>query len=387
MRILMAQRFDIANVGCAERIWRQAEQLQQQGHSITLVNFPHPERRRLYPRLRSDAPEGVKVLDLDRKAVSIRANYYRITQAMSEVDLVHLWKPYPDILLPALFALGKYPKPLHYDWDDLEGGPDGVAARLTGSRMAGRLLAFWEREILNWCDTITCASEEICRLCTKAGFPPGHLFPGPVGATIPALPEPLLRQWKHRLEGRIPLALLGQLETDDFPGMILDCLPKVIAQIPHVLLVVVGDGQARKKLECAASNQGLASHVLFTGYVPREEAHTILSKSSLLLFPLNDDLLSRCKSPLVVIEAMAHGIPVVASRVGEAPRMLGDAGCYVETLNADDWAGVILEALGSGSGLDSRGNELRQRYLDNWTWKHSVNSLIQAYECAMNCPL
>ncbi|MBE7490019.1 hypothetical protein HS121_17395 [bacterium] len=48
MRILMAQRFDIANVGCAERIWRQAEQLQQQGHSITLVNFPHPERRSTY---------------------------------------------------------------------------------------------------------------------------------------------------------------------------------------------------------------------------------------------------------------------------------------------------------------------------------------------------
>lgn len=379
----MVQRFDIANVGCAERIWRQAEELQRRGHSIQLVNMPHPERRKSVPRLRTDAPDGVKVLDLDREAVSILDNSRLIVEHLSGVDLVHLWKPYPDILLPVLFALRKVPRPLHYDWDDLEGGSQGVAARLTGSAMAGRLLAFWEREILNWCDTVTCASLEIRHLCLSSGIPADRLFPGQVGASIPPLPDSLLGRWRHNLEGRIPLVFLGQLEADDFPGMIMDCLSKVNEKYPQVLLVVVGDGQARNKLQHRVNILGLEHQVLFTGYVPREEAHVILSLGTLFLFPLRNDLLSRCKSPLVVIEAMAHGSPVVASRVGEVPEMLGESGIFVDNLDPAEWAETIIQALGDPESLQSRGADLMSRYQTSWTWSHSVNSLLKAYEHAL----
>ncbi|NUN98859.1 MAG: glycosyltransferase, partial [Candidatus Omnitrophica bacterium] len=96
----MVQRFDIANVGCAERIWRQAEELHRRGHAVTLVNYPHPERRARLPILRPDAPRGVEVLNLDRRAVAMPGNFGKLRERLRDSDLVHLWKPYPDTALP-----------------------------------------------------------------------------------------------------------------------------------------------------------------------------------------------------------------------------------------------------------------------------------------------
>ncbi len=127
MNLLMVQRFDIANVGCAERIWRQAEGLVALGHEVTLVNFPHAIRRQTLPRLRPDAPPGVRIVELDHQGTAMPRNTRLLKQEVQRADLVHLWKPYPDIALPVLYALRKFPRPLHYDWDDLEGGREGIA--------------------------------------------------------------------------------------------------------------------------------------------------------------------------------------------------------------------------------------------------------------------
>ena len=380
----MVQRFDLANVGCAERIWRQAEELARRGHEVTLVHLPHPERRQTHPPLRPDFPEGVRPLVLNRRAVAFSRNARILANEIQKAELVHVWKAYPDILLPVLFGLRKNPRPLHYDWDDLEGGSEGIAERLTGSRLVGKLVAFWEREILRWADTVTAASKEIEILCLEGGFPADRIFPGPVGASLGEVDPACLEKWRERLAGRRAVVFVGQMEVADFPPEILGAVAEVARERPDLLLVMVGDGAGRAALEAKANAAGLSKAALFTGYVAHEEVQAILSLASCFLFPLRDDRMSRCKSPLVIVEAMAHGLPVIASEVGEAPRLLGDTGVLVPTLARESWAEAIRRLLSDAEREQRLGKESQKRFHAEWTWARAVDRLEEAYQRAIN---
>lgn len=379
----MVQRFDLANVGCAERIWRQAEELAHRGHEVELVNYPHSERRSTIPRLRPDAPEGVEVVSLDRSGSSLWQNAGAVREKIAGSDLVHLWKAYPDTALPVLYGLRSVPRPLHYDWDDLEGGSGGIAERLTGSRAIGGLLTLWEREILRWAETVTAASLEIETLCQRYAFPQDRVFAGPVGASQEEMDRAHVQTWKDRFRDRNIVLYLGQMEVGDFPSEVLAAVADATKDFPDLLLVMVGDGAGRSVLEAEAVRVGLGDRVLFTGYLPREEVQAILSLSTVFVNPLEDDRMSRCKSPLVVVEAMSHGVPVIGSDVGEIPRMLGVCGVLVSALEREPWRRALVDLLSHPEQRAEMGNLAKQRFEREWTWARNVDRLEEAYEKAL----
>lgn len=383
VRVLLVQRFDLANVGCAERIWRQGEELAGRGHKVVLVQFPHPERRETHPRLRPDFPEGVRGVELDRRAGAFSRNRRTIQREVESTHLVHLWKAYPDIALPVLWALKNCPKPLHYDWDDLEGGQGGIAERLTESPSVGRLLSKWEREILEWADTVTVASGELERLCLEWGFPQDRLFPGPVGAVRIEPDKSLVNPWRVRLEGKRNLIFLGQMEAEDFPLEILEGFKQAAARVENLQLILIGDGSGRARLEQKARELEIYEKTLFTGYLPWEEAQAALSVADASLFPLKDDPMSRCKSPLVVVEALSHGVPVIGSSVGEVPKMVGDAGILVSGTDPKEWADAIVNLLEDRARLSELKEKAWKRHEESWTWERSVDRLEEAYEKAI----
>jgi glycosyltransferase involved in cell wall biosynthesis len=387
MKLLLVQRFDLSNVGCGERIWRQAEILARRGHEVVLVHFPHAARRAELPALRPEIPPSVRGLALDRHSGSLLANKRILAEEIARADLVHLWKAYPDTGLPVLWNLHGRTKPLHYDWDDLEGGTDGIAHRLTASTAIGRLLSVWEREMLLWADTVTAASGQIADLCRQAGFPEDRLFPGPVGAVDHPCDKTSITRWETTLAGKRALTFLGQMEAEDFPTAVLEGVAEALRKFPESLLVLVGDGTARGLLERKARDLGIQDRTLFTGYVPREEAQALLHLSSLFLFPLRDDLMSRCKSPLVVIEAMSRSLPVVGSRVGEVPVMVGEAGVLVEGLGSSAWGEAIASLLSDPGRMERVGRMAREKFLSEWTWERSVDCLEAAYRRALEVAL
>jgi glycosyltransferase involved in cell wall biosynthesis len=79
--------------------------------------------------------------------------------------------------------------------------------------------------------------------------------------------------------------------------------------------VIVGDGEYRKPLEELARTLGVADRVRFLGY--KENIPELLSTSNLFVFPTLNDAL-----PTVLLEAMATGLPIVASEIGGVPEIL-----------------------------------------------------------------
>jgi glycosyltransferase involved in cell wall biosynthesis len=96
-----------------------------------------------------------------------------------------------------------------------------------------------------------------------------------------------------------------------------DVLLHAMAELQGVTLVIVGDGPARGSLEGLASELGIRDRVIFTGWL--EDPRPTLGAFDVLA------LASRFESfPLVLLEAMHGGVPIVATAVGGVPEMLED---------------------------------------------------------------
>jgi glycosyltransferase involved in cell wall biosynthesis len=86
----------------------------------------------------------------------------------------------------------------------------------------------------------------------------------------------------------------------------------------RVLFVVVGEGSLRRELEERRRTLGLDDMVVFTGWVP-DAARVALPEFEVFLQPSHWEAMS-----ISILEAMAAGKPVVATRVGETPKMIED---------------------------------------------------------------
>ena len=111
---------------------------------------------------------------------------------------------------------------------------------------------------------------------------------------------------------------------------------------PDLLLVYVGDGEARAQIAAEAAEAGLTSRVRLQGKCFHAELPGWFAAADLLCLPSYNEGV-----PNVVLEAMACGIPVVATRVGGIPEILpGFAGELVERCDVPALAAALSRSIG-----------------------------------------
>lgn len=154
---------------------------------------------------------------------------------------------------------------------------------------------------------------------------------------------------------------------------VLDVL-RVFEKVQQVMpcdLLMVGDGPDRAEAERFASDHGLLEKVRFTG--KQLDIHAVLKCSDLFLLPSETESFG-----LAALEAMVHGVPVIASRVGGLPEVIrhGIDG-YLEPLgDVDAMAVRVLELLRNPELRKTFGENARKRALETFT----PESAIQQYE-------
>jgi glycosyltransferase involved in cell wall biosynthesis len=128
---------------------------------------------------------------------------------------------------------------------------------------------------------------------------------------------------------------------------LLEAMPRVIAACGEVRLAIVGDTSGKgfwDNVEAlrafVAETPPLAEHVRFTGYLSDEALAELLNGAEALVFPSLWEGFG-----LPAVEAMACGVPVVASRRGSLPEVAGDAGLYFDPEDAHSIAEAILKLL------------------------------------------
>ncbi len=137
--------------------------------------------------------------------------------------------------------------------------------------------------------------------------------------------------WRRRLglgPEAILVATVGRLCHGKGQLLALDAMSEVMASDGRVCWALAGDGEDRQALEAELERRRLGQRVRLLGYV--EDMDGLYAGVDVLLHPsLREGL------PMVILEAMSAGLPVVASPVGEIPVVLADG------------AGVVLEDRGA----------------------------------------
>ena len=120
----------------------------------------------------------------------------------------------------------------------------------------------------------------------------------------------------------------------------LEALPAVLTAAPQARYLVVGDGDYAQPLRQAARQHNVVDRVIFAG--ARRDVPQLLAASDLFVLPTLLDAL-----PTVLIEAMAAGKPIVASRVGGVPEIVNDgrSGLLVPPAQPDKLARACIQLL------------------------------------------
>lgn len=115
-----------------------------------------------------------------------------------------------------------------------------------------------------------------------------------------------------------PLVLfVGRLELQKDPLLLIRSAAAAHAALPGLRLLVAGEGGLKAEAQRLASEMGIADRVAWMGFQPHDTLPALLNAADVLLLP------SRFEGmPITVLEALASGLPVVASRVGEVPAMV-----------------------------------------------------------------
>lgn len=184
----------------------------------------------------------------------------------------------------------------------------------------------WEATASRWTDMVVCVSEDERRRGRRAGVTcPMDVVPNGVDVEHRVPRDVRTARAGLGLPDRPTVVCVGRLARQKGQDMLLAAWPAVVAAVPDAQLVLVGDGPNRAALEASAP-----TGVLFTG--TRDNVDAYLAAADVVALP------SRWEStPLVSLEAMAAGRPVVAFAVDGVRDTLGDTGVVLEL---DDVAGM-----------------------------------------------
>lgn len=135
-------------------------------------------------------------------------------------------------------------------------------------------------------------------------------------------------------------------------------LLEAMTRLEGARLDIVGDGELRGDLEQRVGELGLGGRVRFVGERPKHEVAQLMREADLFVLPsLAENL------PVVLIEAMASGLPSVATRVGGVPEMLdGGSGCLTEAGDAHALARAVRSALDKTFDSQAMAARAREHY-------------------------
>ena len=196
------------------------------------------------------------------------------------------------------------------------------------------------------------------------GIPIEHFKPAPKS-------QALLTELN--LEGKQLLVSVGRLVHRKGQDKLLEALPLILIRHPDVVLLLVGVGPRRKKLDQLVRVHGLEESVRFIGRITYEKLPDYFRLGDLFVMPSRSRLAGLEVEGLgiVYLEASASGIAVLAGSSGGAPDALvpGVTGEIVDGTSTVDVAHVINELLDHPSRLLAMGAAGREWAEQRWSWQ------------------
>lgn len=254
-------------------------------------------------------------------------------------------------------------------------------------RLALTRLRRLSREAAREADRVV-ATDEATRAEVPAllGVDPARVVVLPNGIDPEAIAAATPRQAPEAAEAALPslagaspvLLSVGRLEAYKGFDATLGALRRLAAagRLPERWLwVVVGEGPGRQALEGGLGD--LTRHVVLAGHVGESTLHALYARADLFVHATRYE-----GSSLVTLEAMAHALPVVATRAGGIPDKVvdGETGRLVEVGDEVGLAEALAEALADPARRRAWGERGRERALALFAWPALAGRVVALYE-------
>lgn len=364
--------------GAQKAIMQLARGLADRGHQVTVATMY--DKTGSIPTFEEEF--GLPILDLAMnppashlgKATAMFRGAILLRQVLAEqrVEVIQSFTHYSNILGPIV------------------GWSVGVPVRVTSQRITLDDRSAWlrraDRQIsrLGLAHRMVAVSEAVRRYCIeREGLAAERVVTIRNGID----PEP----WAHGLEAgaarartradvgldpkQVAVVTAARLAPQKGHMWLLDAVSLLAPRWPQAVFLWVGDGELRDELECKTRKRGLQGRIRFLG--TRHDVPTLLKASDLFVLPSLWEGM-----PNAVLEAMAAGLPVVATAVDGTPEIVqhGVTGWLTPPKNPEALALAIEKALADPARRVEMGEAGRRRIKEEFSLERYVSGFEALYD-------
>lgn len=245
-----------------------------------------------------------------------------------------------------------------------------------GSDVTALRGGFWRalrRGVAARLDGIVAVSAPLRAQLVDEGCPPERTAVIPMGADLAGLFTPA----PTPARGRGEILFVGRLVREKGADILLEAMPRILAQRSEATLTLIGDGPEKVSLHDTAQRLGLGATARFAGAVPHAALPEHYRRAALLVLPSRREGFG-----LVLAEALGCGCPVVAADLPAVRALLDDgrAGRLFRAGDAADLARAVLELLADAPAAAALAQRGRAAVIERCDWRAIARRYGQALE-------
>lgn len=166
---------------------------------------------------------------------------------------------------------------------------------------------------------------------------------------------------------------LGRLTPQKGPKIFLEIAKKVVEKYENVRFIIAGAGEMERELMLEASSLGIGTHIMFTGFLNREEVEEALSLADIVVMPSVSEPFG-----IVALEALYFGCALIISKQSGASEVIQNA-FKVDFWDVEKMVNIIIDLL-------THPEELKKiqlhgkREAETFTWNVPAKKILNIYQ-------
>lgn len=262
-----------------------------------------------------------------------------------------------------------------------------IVAKLSGAKpgmeagsFEGFILKPFLSRVFSLVDNFIIMSDELKHRLLVENYPETKVVKIPNGVDI-KLFSPFDTEKREKLRKDFEISdkkvfvYAGRLVDGKGLDLLLEAVKLIMDKDKTVYLLLLGEGPIKTRLEDKASSLGISDNVYFRGNV--DNVYEYLNMSDIFVFPSFSEGM-----PNSLLEAMACGLPVIASRIGGVVDVVedGKSGILFEPGDVSGLASAMVRLLRDEELRQRLGTEARKRIVDNFSIDRVADEYIKLYK-------
>ena len=182
-------------------------------------------------------------------------------------------------------------------------------------------------------------------------------------------------------DGKYLISFIGRLVPQKGIDVLIKAIPNINSFVNNCIYLIVGEGPQREKLENIAKKLSI-KNIAFIGMIQYSKIPKLISASDIMIFPS----LGAEGSPRVLLETMACGKPVIATKIRGVTELIidGKTGVLVEEGNVHQITEAVISLLRNEQNREEIGKNAYEYVKDKFSWKYVGNETLKIYRQAIS---